>query len=50
MAHAYHNRGVSKDKLGNYKGAIADYDKAIELNPQYASAYNNRGYCKTEVR
>ena len=34
MADAYNNRGVSKDKLGNYKGAIADYDKAIELNPQ----------------
>ena len=29
-------------------GPIADYDKAIELDPQYARAYNNRGiaYCR----
>ena len=26
-----------------YDKAIADYDKAIELNPTYASALNNRG-------
>ncbi|MGZ3614108.1 MAG: tetratricopeptide repeat protein, partial [Syntrophales bacterium] len=26
-----------------YKQAIGDYDKAIELNPTYAEAYNNRG-------
>ena len=27
----------------DYEKAIADYDKAIELNPTYASALNNRG-------
>jgi tetratricopeptide (TPR) repeat protein len=31
---------------GNYKGAIKDFTKAIELNPQYDSAYSRRGYCK----
>jgi tetratricopeptide (TPR) repeat protein len=28
---------------GNNQEAIACYDKAIEINPQYADAYNNKG-------
>ena len=30
-------------RLGLYKKAIEYYDKAIELNPNYYEAYNNRG-------
>ncbi len=26
-----------------YPKALADYTKAIQLDPQYANAYNNRG-------
>jgi tetratricopeptide (TPR) repeat protein len=28
---------------GNYPQAAVNYDRAIQLNPQYAEAYNNRG-------
>ena len=29
--------------LKDYRAALADYDKAIELNPAFAEAYFNRG-------
>jgi tetratricopeptide (TPR) repeat protein len=40
---AYYNRGVTYARLGNYQRAIKDFDKFIELNPQYVRAYSNRG-------
>ena len=30
----------------DYYGAIADFTKAIEINPNFANAYNNRGVTK----
>ena len=42
----YVNAGIEKGKRGDFKGAIADYNKAIDINPQYAFAYNNRGLAK----
>ena len=36
-------RGNSAYRKGNLDQAIADYTKAIELDPQYAKAYYNRG-------
>jgi len=45
-ATAYYNRGNSKREVDDYKGAIEDYDKAIELNPKFANAYNSRAIAK----
>ena len=30
-------------ELGNYQGAIAQYQKALEINPDYAEALKNLG-------
>jgi tetratricopeptide (TPR) repeat protein len=36
-------RGNSYFKKGDYDRAITEYNKAIEINPKYAWAYNSRG-------
>ncbi len=48
-AWAYVNRGIIKYELGDKKGAIVDYDRAIQLNPQYAGAYVDRGIAKSDL-
>ena len=45
----YLNRGDDKYSLGDYQGAIADYDKAIELNPNNADTYFYLGYAKSNL-
>ena len=35
-----------KTNLKDYNGAISDYNKAIELDPNDADAYYNRGNLK----
>ena len=41
--------GNEKSKLGDYKGAIADYNAAIQLKPDFARAYYNRGDVKDKL-
>jgi len=43
-ADAYNNRGFAYIQKGELDQAIADFDKAIELDPELAEAYNDRGY------
>ena len=31
-SHAYHNRGISLDKLGHFDSAIADFTKVLEID------------------
>ncbi|NJR56597.1 MAG: tetratricopeptide repeat protein, partial [Acaryochloris sp. CRU_2_0] len=39
----YYNRGLTYNALKQYPQALADYNKAIALNPKDAEAYFNRG-------
>ena len=42
MFHVYYSRGNAYYQLKQYKEAIQDYEKAIELNPQYSDAHVHR--------
>jgi len=42
--------GKAKTRLHDYHGAIKDYTKAIELNPENAEAYFNRAKAKIFLR
>lgn len=47
-ARDHFRRGLRADKGGHKQEAIQEYTKAIEMDPQYASAYNNRGILHKE--
>lgn len=38
----YYNQGLTYAKNKNWDSAIADYNQALKLKPDYVSAYNNR--------
>ncbi|MBR1617170.1 tetratricopeptide repeat protein [bacterium] len=40
---AYNLRGEAYFKLKNYKNALKDFNKAINVYPKYSAAYYNRG-------
>ena len=48
-AETYFVQGNTKASLGQYLAAISDYDKAIQLKPDYAEAYSNRGLAKRKL-
>ena len=43
-ANTYYERGSSKVKSGQTKAAIADFTKALEMDPTHPMAYGSRGY------
>ena len=48
-AEEYSDRGNAKYALEDYRGAIQDYNKAIELDPEDALAYWIRGDAKESL-
>ena len=49
-AEEYSKIGYSKYILTDFKGAIADFTKAIEINPNDAVYYYKRGLSKNELK
>ena len=43
------NRGMARIKLGDNRGAIADYNEAVRINPNYDKAYYNRGNAHSDL-
>jgi uncharacterized protein (TIGR02145 family) len=48
-AEEYYNKGISKFNIKDYTGAIADYNKAIQLKPDYANYFYGRGNAKERL-
>lgn len=44
LAPIYRKRGNTYSSYGNYQQAIADFDRALELDPNYNFAYRSRGW------
>jgi tetratricopeptide (TPR) repeat protein len=40
-----YNRGFSLANLGDYEGALIQYDRSLERDPDNADAWHNRGVC-----
>ena len=48
-ADGFHDRGNLRSRNGSYELAIADYNKAIDIDPGFAEAHYNRGFSFYEL-
>jgi clan AA aspartic protease (TIGR02281 family) len=46
----YYESGIEKAKLGDYDGAIKDFTKAIEINPNNKNTYYNQALVKSKLK
>jgi tetratricopeptide (TPR) repeat protein len=46
---AYNNRANAKQQMGDYKGAMEDYNKSISINPKLPISYSNRGITRANM-
>ncbi len=45
----FYIKASAEVKLGNFQEAIAAYNRAISINPQYTDAYNDRGVIRSAL-
>lgn len=50
LAAAYINRAYHYRRIGNFKGALQDYDKALQLNPNDSKAVQARSEVLLKIR
>jgi lipoprotein NlpI len=43
-SYALYNRGITRDRQGDFGGAVDDFSAAIALDPANADFYHNRGF------
>ena len=48
-AYSYTMQAIDKHRKGDYRGAIIDYTKALEIDPSYTYALHNRGFAKNMI-
>lgn len=46
----YFFRGLAKYSLGDYEGAIQDFNQSIKINPYFSYNYQYRGICKSQLK
>lgn len=46
----YFFRGLAKYSLGDYEGAILDFNQSIEINPYFSYNYQYRGISKSQLK
>jgi len=49
MNNVYFKHANEMVHLKDFRGAIAEYSKAIEIDPKHKDAYNNRGFAKSNL-
>lgn len=49
LGQQYFEQAVAKMRSGAYQEAIADFDRAIEIDPKNMGSYSNRGHCKESI-
>ncbi len=48
-AYSKYKSGSAKYQLKDYKGAVSDFTKAIELDPKYIQAYYSKAICESKL-
>ena len=48
-AYSKYKSGSAKFQLKDYRGAVSDFTKAIELKPEYVEAYYSRAICESKL-
>lgn len=49
-AYTYANRGIAKEHMNDFRGAISDYNQAISINPENGLFYSFRAAAKISLK